>query len=276
MTMSSEPPALGVWFDPAILGTAQDCGVRHCRAATAAQAWRDAATGATQLRASHAYFPDRIPCVALCTRVQGRVEAIGSATLLRDGRGPCLVTAAHTLQDPDGTYADALKREGLIALALSGASIFVGTRTWHEYADDVALTPLQEDEATCLGGAVHVPGTPWAGASLWAAFGFPNSGNRQRVRHAPFALHGQRIMLYHRADTPPGARGIAWTMDRTAILDPASGQMSTGKSLKGCSGGLIAGYDPKLGVWLPEAILTEYHQGATALVGTPLSRIFQM
>lgn len=275
MTLPFEPPALGVWYDPATLGSVQDGGFRHCLAATTAQAWRDAATGAAQLRAIHAYFPARIPCVALCTRVQGRVEAIGTATLLRGGRGPCLVTAAHTLQDPGGSYADALKREGLIALALSGASIFVGTRVWQEYRDDVALTPLEEDEAAQLGGAVHVPGATSVAVSIWAAFGFPNSGNRQRLRQAPFALHGQRIMLYHRAEPPAGARGVAWQMDRTAILDPVSGQTSTGKSLKGCSGGLIAGYAPTLGVWLPEAILTEYRQGATALVGTPLSRIFQ-
>lgn len=269
------PAEHGVWYDPATTQDLGTCARRHAAAGAAARAWAAQCDDpARQALGIHAFLPPSSPRVGLWTRHAGLAHLVGTATLLRDAQGPCLVTAAHTLLDKRGRYTEALRDGGLMALAASGERLILGKRVWSDYGErDVAITALTEREAATLGGAVTIAYgvTPPA---LWVAFGYPCFANRQRHRAAPVVSNGTRLVLYHETQALgcTSARQ-AWKLDRRDVFDPVSGRQTEERSLRGCSGGLIAGYHPMLACWLPEAILTEYHQGERQ-VGTRLSAVF--
>lgn len=284
MTMSGTQDApvreLGVWYDARLARDPAACTDRHERASEEAlRACAAMPTIQVGAAAIHAFLPQGVPCVALCTATGGLVRSVATASLLRVEDEACLVTALHAVCERGGGYKAHYVDHGLMALAMSGARLPLHGRAWDCYdALDVAVMSLSDDEAAHLGGALDIAYAP-VPAQLWVAYGFPQSANRQSHRGRPLALQAQRLVLYDRVPLPPAA-GIAAEAalclhyDAGHAFDPGSGAPRAVRAPQGCSGGLVAAYRPELGCWLPEAIVVEWHAPQRALVAVALAALF--
>ncbi|QGH66996.1 hypothetical protein GHV42_16560 [Xanthomonas oryzae pv. oryzicola] len=271
---------LGVWYS-GYLDINLSAGVeryRHCseeagRAKKAARSIKGAAM------AIHAFFPQGTHCVALCTIVNGLLQVVATATLLRDNGGPCLVTALHAICDRVGAYQSHYFDHGLMALATNNERIVLAGKKWMCYDEhDVAILPLGAEEAEKLGGALDIAHA-MESAALWLAYGFPQSSNKQKHRLRPLSLNLQRIVLYNPTFFP-SASSIAPEKVFSLHYDPKKSfnaetfNQQYAPSPKGCSGGLVAGYHPKFGCWIPEGIIAEWHESSSALVATSIRSVF--
>lgn len=227
----------------------------------------------------HRFLPSGFHAVALCTNDRGQVRVVGSAALLRDQAGPCLVTAMHVLSGPDGFYREVLRDAGLMVLTMSGKKLVLRTRAWALYEHvDVAVLELTEDEVQLLGGALPLVWSPGM-QMLWVGYGFPASRNRQKHRAHPFALHGNRIVLYDRAEPPRNFGGdpehhIFFKYDLARSYVPSAKRQQPAPNPAGCSGGLVAAYINDLACWMPLGVIVEWHQPERTLVVSPLDRAF--
>lgn len=271
---------LGVWYSQHLAGDLVACVARHQRCSDEAQRLRSAASAIEDAAtAIHAYFPQGSPCVALVTAVQGLLHVVATASLLRDGAGPCLVTALHSLCDRSGAYEPHFVEHGLMALAMSNERLGLAGREWACYDRlDVAILSISEDEAEKLGGAFDV-GYTSATADLWIAYGFPQSSNKQRHRLHPLSLQCMRMVLYNPTLLPlasgaSSGESFALHYDANQAFDSATWKRQAVRSPRGCSGGLVAGYYPDFGCWIPEGIVTEWYESDKALVVTSLRSVF--
>lgn len=271
---------LGVWYSRHLPVDSSACALRYQRCSDEAQLFHEATPrieGAAT--AIHAFLPQGSPCIALCTVVRGLLQVVATATLLRDDGGPCLVTALHALCDRAGLYNSHYADHGLMALSMNNERLGLANREWSCYDQfDIAILPLNESEAEQLGGAFDIAHslTP---ARLWIAYGFPLSSNKQEHRRRYLALDCLRIILYDPAPYPaassiPTAASFSLHYDAKQSFNPETRRQQNGRSPRGCSGGLVVGYHPKLGCWIPEGIVTEWHESDRALVATSLRSVF--
>lgn len=211
-------------------------------------------------------MPTRIPFIAFCRQVftlshYARLMEVRSGLWQCSAspgskKGPCLVTALHVLSDAQGVYLEKLRVAGLMVLTMAGKRLVLGTRTWALYEHvDVALLELTEDETQLLGGALDLVGAPGT-QMLWVGYGFPASQNRQKHRTHPFALHGNRIVLYDRTEPPKRFGGdpghhMFFKYDLKPAYVPSGKRQQPAPDLDGCSGGLVAAYIHGLARWMP-------------------------
>lgn len=271
---------LGIWYDRDLAVDPATSMIRHRRCSDEAQRMRETMPGIEDAAAAiHAFLPKSAPCVALCTVERGLLQVVATATLLRDDGGPCLVTALHAICDREGSYNAHYVDHGLMALSMNNERLGLGNRPWSCYDRlDVAVLALDESEAGRLGGAFDIAHalTP---AQLWIACGFPQSSNKQKHLRRPLALDCLRIVLYDPVPLPSAsgiapASGFSLRYDARRAFDPATRRRQYGRSPKGCSGGLVAGYHPEFGCWIPEGIVMEWHESDKALVATSLHSVF--
>ncbi|WP_146084116.1 hypothetical protein [Xanthomonas albilineans] len=271
---------LGVWYSRnlAINLSANAERHRHC-SDEAQRAKRAALRIDAAAMAIHAFFPQGTHCVALCTMVHRLVQVVATATLLRDNGGPCLVTALHALCDRTGDYNSHYFDHGLMALSMNNERIGLAGKRWSCYdKHDVALLQLDEEETEKLGGALDIAHA-MAPAKLWIAYGFPQSSNKQKHRLHPFSLDCQRIVLYDSTFFPSASSvdpeaSFSLHYDPKKAFNAGTRKEQHARSPKGCSGGLVAGYHPQFGCWIPEGIITEWHESSSALVATSIHSVF--
>jgi hypothetical protein len=271
---------VGEWYSRGLAVDPLACATRHQRCSNEAQRAHAMMPGVEEAAAAiHAFLPRGAPCVALCTSVHGLLQVVGTATLLRDDGGPCLVTALHAICDRTGLYNSHYADHGLMALSMNNERLELGNRKWACYDSlDVAILPLDENEADRLGGAFDIAHAQ-VPAQLWIAYGFPQSSNKQKHLRRPFVLDCLRIVLYDSAPFPTAssiAPGASFTLryDADQVFNPVTGKRQQARSPRGCSGGLVAGYHPEFGCWIPGGIVTEWHESDKALVATSLRSVF--